>query len=77
MRSLTEKEYSFINGGGQDGESFGVSREIFGGAIGGAIGGAVGGIPGAAVGTIVGASIANGTRGTGSVGPSGILILPT
>ncbi|KAF1369427.1 hypothetical protein [Yokenella regensburgei] len=72
MRNLKENEYSFISGGGSDKGSFGVSKETFGGAIGGAIGGAVGGIPGAAIGTIAGAAIANGSRGTGSVGPSGI-----
>lgn len=54
MRNLTEKEVSFIHGGGKDGGSFGVSKETIGGAIGGAIGGTFGGIPGAAVGTIMG-----------------------
>ena len=34
MRNLTEKEVSFIHGGGQGGGSFGVSNETFGGAIG-------------------------------------------
>ncbi|EAA8475438.1 hypothetical protein D3R80_22180 [Salmonella enterica] len=72
MRNLKENEYSFIYGGGQDRGNSGVSKETIGGAIGGAIGGTYGGIPGAAIGTIMGASIANGSRGTGSVGPSGI-----
>ncbi len=72
MRNLTKKEFFFISGGGQTQGSSGVSKETLGGTIGGAIGGVFGGIPGAAIGSLAGASIANGNRGDGSTGPSGI-----